>query len=287
MKFNPAGSKSGFGGGSTAATVTTTGTAAASPFGSMNGSTGKSIFGSNATFGSAFGSSALAAPRLSTFAKPGDALASDKPARPFGAPESDAEDSDEEDKDQESGDEDGEKDENKEEDKDKMDALDEKKIKLRKGKSGTVVSRTTRTFVLTHYTVEVDNGESNEVTLLVVRAKMFQMEKGEGWKERGAGMLKVNVPKSTVELDDAGNPDATSFDASVLDEDEESNKRQNVRLIMRQDHTLRVILNTPILPAMTFKLDKKLKASFVLFTAFDGNEVKQVQLKVCCDFVVN
>ena len=118
MKFNPAGSKSGFGGGSTSATGTTATTTAASPFGALNGSTGKSVFGSYATFGSAFGSSAFAAPRLSTFAKPGDALASDKPARPFGAPESDAEESDEEDKDQESGDEDGEKDENKEEDKD-------------------------------------------------------------------------------------------------------------------------------------------------------------------------
>lgn len=153
MTFNPAGSKSGFGSGSTTAAATTTGTAAttaaASPFGSLNGNTGKSIFGNNSTFGSAFGSSALSAPRLSTFAKPGDALASDKPARPFGAPESDAEESDEDD-DQESGDEDGEKEETKEEDKDTMDALEEKKIKLRKGKSGIVVSKTTWSFKLMH-----------------------------------------------------------------------------------------------------------------------------------------
>lgn len=142
--------------------------------------------------------------------------------------------------------------------------------------------------ILTCYLVEVDNGESNEVTLLTVRAKMFQMEKQadrpQGWKERGAGMLKVNVPKASVDLDVAGNPNPASFDASVLDEDDGSSTRQNVRLILRQDHTLRVILNTPILPTMSFKMDKKLKASFILFTALEGSEVKQVQLKVCCSF---
>jgi hypothetical protein len=131
-------------------------------------------------------------------------------------------------------------------------------------------------------TVKVDDGEGGEVTLLAVRAKMYHMEKGVGWKERGAGMLKVNVPRSTIEFDDYGNPEPSSFDASVLeDEDEEqANAKKNVRLIMRQDHTLRVILNTAVVPAMHFQLNQKLKAAFVLFTAFEDGEAKQVQMKV-------
>lgn len=109
---------------------------------------------------------------------------------------------------------------------------------------------------------------------------MFLMEKGVGWKERGAGMLKVNVPKSTIEFDDFGHVDPHSFDASVLeDEEDENGNRKCVRLIMRQDHTLRVILNTVVVPAMTFQLNQKLKAAFVLFTAFDEGEAKQVQMK--------
>ena len=126
----------------------------------------------------------------------------------------------------------------------------------------------------------VDDGESGEITLLAVRAKMFQMEKGTGWKERGAGMLKVNVPKSTIEISDHGYPDMSSFDASVLDDDDENGGRSGVRLILRQDHTLRVILNTAIVPAMKFQLNQKLKAAYVIFTAFEGDEAKQVQMKV-------
>lgn len=100
-------------------------------------------------------------------------------------------------------------------------------------------------------------------------------------------MLKVNVPESSVEFDDVGNPKPESFDASVLetdDGDDETKGRKNVRLILRQDHTLRVILNTAILPAMEFHLTKRLKSSLVLFMAFDGNEVKQVQMQASPSF---
>ena len=130
-------------------------------------------------------------------------------------------------------------------------------------------------------TVVVDDGEGQEVTLFSVRAKMYLMEKGVGWKERGAGMLKVNAPKSTVDFDDHGAPDSSSFDASSL-ADEEDDRRKHVRLIMRQDHTLRVILNTVILPAMKFQVTNRLKTSTVLFTAFEGGEARQVQMKVGC-----
>ncbi|KAK3352361.1 hypothetical protein B0T25DRAFT_184011 [Lasiosphaeria hispida] len=236
------------------------------PFGGSFGGGGG--FGGGSTFGgSSFGGSSLSA--LSTFGKPGGALRSDKPAKPFGAPDSDGEDDseneDDEGDDTKGGEGESDKEEIKDTDKEKDEPKapeDEKKVKLRK--------------------IVVDDGEGNEVTLLAVRAKMFLMEKGVGWKERGAGMLKVNVPRSSIEMDDFGHPEPNSFDASVLDDDneDESCARKNVRLIMRQDHTLRVILNTPIVPAMKFQLNQKLKAAFVLFTAFEDGEAKQVQMKL-------
>ncbi|KAK4450714.1 nucleoporin NUP56 [Podospora aff. communis PSN243] len=243
------------------------GSSTASPF-ALNGSK-PSVFGGNALggsgFGGGFGGSVLSGPRLSTFGKPGEPLKSDKPAKPFGAPESDNEESDKDDDEEEPKVEAGsDKDESKETDKDESKALTEEKKKIRLQK------------------IKVDDGEGGEVTLLAVRAKMYHMEKGVGWKERGAGMLKVNVPRSTIEFDDYGNPEPSSFDASVLeDEDEEqANAKKNVRLIMRQDHTLRVILNTVVVPAMHFQLNQKLKAAFVLFTAFEDGEAKQVQMKL-------
>lgn len=127
--------------------------------------------------------------------------------------------------------------------------------------------------------VVVDDGEGQEVTLFSVRAKMYLMEKGVGWKERGGGMLKINAPKSTVDFDGNGVPDPSSFDASVL-ADEDDDKLKHVRLIMRQDHTLRVILNTILLPGMKFQVTNRLKTSTVLFTAFEGGVPRQVQMKV-------
>ncbi|KAG7288034.1 hypothetical protein NEMBOFW57_007554 [Staphylotrichum longicolle] len=236
--------------------------AAASPFGGLNGQTGGSVFKSS-PFASAFGGSALSGPRLN-FGKPGEVLKSDKPAKPFGAPDSDAEGkSDDEDNEDEDTKGDASSDEeSREEEKDKDDSKagdDKKKPKLQK--------------------IVVDDGEGQEVTLFSVRAKMYLMEKGVGWKERGAGMLKVNAPKSTVDFDDHGAPDPASFDASAL-ADEEDDRRKHVRLIMRQDHTLRVILNTVILPAMKFQVTNRLKTSTVLFTAFEGGEARQVQMKL-------
>ena len=116
------------------------------------------------------------------------------------------------------------------------------------------------------------------------------MEKAEdgkaaGWKERGGGMLKVNAPSSSVELDEQGHAIPGTFDASTFDEDDDDEADASpkcVRLIMRQDHTLRVILNTIILPGMSFKVTRGLKSSLVLFTAFDDlGKATQMQVKVC------
>ena len=117
--------------------------------------------------------------------------------------------------------------------------------------------------------VEVNDGETGEATILSVRAKVFYLDKETGWKERGSGMLKINVPQSCVEFDDSGAPIPGSFDASGFELDEEEgdgNGHKVVRLILRQDQTHRVILNTAILPAMKFQEKASLKSVGILFT---------------------
>jgi DEAD/DEAH box helicase domain-containing protein len=122
--------------------------------------------------------------------------------------------------------------------------------------------------------VEVNDGEQGEVTVVSVRAKVFHLDKEAGWKERGSGMLKINVPVECVELDQDNNPIPGSFDASGFElEDEEAGAKPNkvARLILRQDQTHRVILNTAILPAMEFREKATLKSVGIVFTAFEGD----------------
>lgn len=121
----------------------------------------------------------------------------------------------------------------------------------------------------------VDNGETGEATIVSVRAKMYYVDsddKDAGWKERGAGILKINVPASCVDFDGSGVPIPGTFDASGLDEDDGSGAFRGARLILRQDQTHRLLLNTVLLPAMVFHEKASLKAVNVMFTAFGPNE---------------
>lgn len=126
----------------------------------------------------------------------------------------------------------------------------------------------------------VDNGEAGEATILQLRAKIFHLDKAESgpaWKERGAGNLKINVPEQCIETDENGLVIPGSFDASSMEDGEV----KSVRLIMRQDSTHRVILNTTLIPAMTFQEKPMNKTVCVLFTAIEGaGEAVSIQLKV-------
>jgi hypothetical protein len=85
-----------------------------------------------------------------------------------------------------------------------------------------------------------------------------------GWKERGVGTLKINAPKACVEFDDSGHSISGSFDSSALE-------GRSVRLIMRQENTHRVILNTVVFKAMEFKPKPSTNSAQILFTAFEGD----------------
>ncbi|KAM0557945.1 hypothetical protein ACHAPJ_005109 [Fusarium lateritium] len=227
----------------------------ASPFASISSGTNGSPFGGR-TFGSALGASKP----LSSFAAPGaEPLKSEKPAKPFGAPDSDAEDGEDEDDEREESEQPTEAERaispEKESD-------EKKKLKLQK--------------------IEVNDGEAGEATVVSVRAKMFYHDKEAGWKERGAGMLKINVPQACVEYDENGAVIPGSFDASALEVDEEaageSQGHKVARLIMRQDQTHRVILNTALVAAMKFQEKASLKSVGILFTAFEGEQSKPVSI---------
>ncbi|ETS82912.1 hypothetical protein PFICI_04788 [Pestalotiopsis fici W106-1] len=223
-----------------------------SPFGQLGAASkpfGGSAFGGG--FTSTFGSS-----KLTSFAQPGGSLKSSKPAKAFGAPDSDPDSDGEDEADDAASTTQG--------DADKQDK-DEKE-----GESDTKKTKLQR--------VTVDNGEAGEATILQLRAKIFHLDKGAtAWKERGAGNLKVNVPIQCIDTDDNGLPIPGSFDASSL----EDGDVKSVRLIMRQDSTHKVILNTTLIPAMTFQEKPMNKTVCVLFTAIEGaGEAISVQLKM-------
>ena len=119
-----------------------------------------------------------------------------------------------------------------------------------------------------------------------VRAKIYALDKTtNSWKERGSGYLKINAPVASVDLDHKGMPIPGSFDALALGEtknaESQASSGKGPRLIMRQDHTHRVILNTAVVPAMSFNKRDSLKAAHLIFQAFEESGVSTLQLKVC------
>jgi hypothetical protein len=135
--------------------------------------------------------------------------------------------------------------------------------------------------VLLMVSVPIDDGEAKEATLLQFRAKLFAYETKEtGWKERGVGILKLNVPNSFVEFDAEGAPKAHTYDPSG---EAESDAETSVaaRLIMRQENTHRVILNSPIIKAQTFEQKSTSTATHqVVFTSFEGKNPQNLLLRV-------
>ncbi|GAB0497869.1 hypothetical protein MMPV_009206 [Pyropia vietnamensis] len=92
--------------------------------------------------------------------------------------------------------------------------------------------------------VEAHTGEEEESVLYHARAKLYLLEGGANWKERGVGVVKLNVHSSTG----AG------------------------RLLMRTEATLHVILNTPLFSG--FAVDRAADRA-VRFTGLSLEDVKK------------
>ncbi|KAG9241186.1 hypothetical protein BJ878DRAFT_483180 [Calycina marina] len=224
-------------------------TGATSGFGSLNPS--GSVFGSGMTGGFGGGSG----PRLTNFAAPGaPALeATNKPTPVFGAPVSDdggdgADDGSE--KSKKSGDEDDEQ---------GVRAAPEERKKMKK--------------------VKIQDGETDEATLMQIHAKLLAFTQATGWRERGKGVIKLNVPKSTVDYDSDGNAVSGSFDISGLDTEEDENAPRQPRLIMRVANTHRVILNANVFKLMKFDDKPVQKGAAIMFTvATEDTEAPTMQM---------
>ncbi|KAI9800840.1 MAG: hypothetical protein M1825_003623 [Sarcosagium campestre] len=214
--------------------------AKASPvLGFGGGVSGFGALGSGSGFGFGGGFASKKAP-LSSFASkagPGIVGLSEKPARPFGAPE-EAEEDEEED-----GEEDGES--GSEADSEEAGAGGDKRLQV----------------------LEVETGEEGEETVFAGRSKLYFFHKGEkAWKERGTGTLKLNVPL----------PDYDDEDLEAGLEDRKEQRGRVPRLLMRAEGVYRVVLNVPIFREMQVgDADGRLPSGkTVLMTAMeDGSPV--------------
>ncbi|ORX56549.1 PH domain-like protein [Piromyces finnis] len=96
---------------------------------------------------------------------------------------------------------------------------------------------------------DTKTGEEDEECIHFVRAKLYEDE-NNSWKERGIGMLKINRNK-------------------------EDNSK--VRLVMRSEGILRVILNERILPGMKFNVIQEKYISFAAIA--DSKTIKKYLIK--------
>lgn len=98
----------------------------------------------------------------------------------------------------------------------------------------------------------VETGEEGEHTVFSGRAKLFHFDSvGKAWKERGFGVLKLNVSSGTGKQ--PGDPELES-DSEEANQDaaaeNEGERRTFARLLMRSEGVYRVVLNVPVFKTM-------------------------------------
>lgn len=140
-------------------------------------------------------------------------------------------------------------------------------------------------------TAPILDGEEDEITLCQFRAKLFVMS-DKGWKERGVGAIKINIPRShgakilfgdddeeaglitrEIREDENGKPQVKEIQAKTK-------ASYTARLIMRQESTHRVILNSIILKDQVFQEKSTNTAVGIVFTAFEDGKPTNMQFKV-------
>jgi len=102
--------------------------------------------------------------------------------------------------------------------------------------------------------VIVETGEENETTEYTCRAKLYNFVLSDPskpgskkeWKERGLGTLRLNVQEQPAI------PAKDGEDEADLEGGAAPATKTKARLVMRADGSHRVILNTPVLKAITF-----------------------------------
>lgn len=118
------------------------------------------------------------------------------------------------------------------------------------------------------YAQDIETGEEGESTEMTCRAKLYnwavQEDGKKEWRERGVGVLRLNVTRPPVE--------------------DEDNVKPTARLLMRADGSHRVLLNSPIRKELTFgtPTGEKPTGGFLFFSGTIDNktELQLLQLKV-------
>ncbi|KAL4251573.1 hypothetical protein ABKN59_006700 [Abortiporus biennis] len=98
---------------------------------------------------------------------------------------------------------------------------------------------------------EIHTGEEDEETVYQVRGKLFFLSPQNQWKEKGTGMLKVNVKRE----DGSG-----------------------ARLLMRKEAVYTVILNAPLFKGMKCFLAQDPR--YIRFSVFEGSSTTHYNLRV-------
>ncbi|KAK9469027.1 hypothetical protein V1512DRAFT_258446 [Lipomyces arxii] len=114
---------------------------------------------------------------------------------------------------------------------------------------------------------KIETGEEMEESVFSCRAKLYSLDPSQaeqGWKERGTGVLHLNVMKST----DQNNSDSST---------------KKSRIVMRADGVLKVILNLPLVKGT--EILKGLKSSlvsekFVRILAWESQKPMQYALRM-------
>ena len=129
----------------------------------------------------------------------------------------------------------------------------------------------------------VETGEEGEMNVFAAHAKLYHLMRGDnpadhGWKERGAGLLKVNMTDPAMQAKDTEEGQGEA----------EKTAKRSARLLMRASGVYRVILNVPIYKGMKLlspeghvPTSSKSSKSLMLTIVEDGKPV-MMQLKVCC-----
>ena len=125
----------------------------------------------------------------------------------------------------------------------------------------------------------VESGEENETTIYQTRAKLYYFDKE--WRERGVGVLRLNVSVSQRGIKTSPKSSAES----TTDQPDTQPQRRKARLILRADGSHRVILNTPLLKQTSFgatsKGERPTGSNILFIGSLDGfDRPVTMQLKV-------
>ena len=118
----------------------------------------------------------------------------------------------------------------------------------------------------------VDTGEEGEEVYFSTRAKLYFFAGKDGWKDRGTGVIKVNVRTISDEVAEGD-----------VEAQQSSSGKRKARLLMRADATHRVILNTPIFKGMRFgDADSSEPTGKVMhLQSLEDGKPLPLQIKVC------